>query len=89
MALTKTDIAVLIPLIPLFPFIVTWWLPWEKWVSWGKIPKWLMAPYLFYFAFAAWYLHMDWWFIVLMLVCSGVAFVVAIVEYKKRYRRIS
>ena len=87
--MSAIDIAILIPVIPLFPFVVTWWLPWEKWIPWGNIPKRLAAPYLFYVAFTAWHFHMDWWFIALIVFLGGVASAQAMVEYRDRYRRDS
>lgn len=83
----KADIAVLIPLVPLSPFAVTWWLPWEKWIPWGKLPKQILGPYLLYVAFAGWYFKMDWWFVGLLLICGAVICAVVTQEYMLRYKK--
>jgi len=85
--MTKVDIAVLIPVVPLFPFVVTWWLPWEKWIPWGKIPKQLGGPYLLYVAFASWYFKMDWWFTGLLMISGAIVCIIVVWEFKHRYKR--
>jgi hypothetical protein len=58
--MSTPDVLITIPLIPLFPVLATWWLPWERWLP-SKIPKWILGPYLVYAAFAAWHFDMPWW----------------------------
>ena len=87
MSLTKLDIVVLIPVVPLFPFVVTWCLPWEKWIPWGKIPKHIGGPYFLYVAFVGWYFKMDLWFVGLLLILGAVVCFIAAWEFKHRYKR--
>ena len=76
---TALDIAILLPLIPLLPFVLTWWLPWERWIPWGKLPKTVLGPYWLYCALAAWHFHMPWW-VVLITVILGVLVCAAAVK---------
>ena len=58
---------IVITLIPVFPVVVTWYLPWEKWVpKW--IPKKVIGPYLVYCAFGAWYFALPTWSVVIVAV---------------------
>ena len=43
--MSTVDVLIAFPLIPLFPTLATWWLPWERWL-WSKVPKWILGPYL-------------------------------------------
>ena len=58
--MSTADVLIAVPLIPLFPILATWWLPWERWL-WSKVPKWILGPYLLYASFAAWHFNMPWW----------------------------
>jgi hypothetical protein len=64
------DVLILLPLIPLAPVLVTWWLPWETWIS-KKVPKHVLGPYLLYPAFAGWHFKLEP-FVVILLVIFGV-----------------
>jgi hypothetical protein len=84
MTISGIDLLVLVPVVPLAPVLVTWWLPWERWIPWGKIPKVVLGPYLIYAAFAAWYFEFDPW-IVAMATTAGIAVSAwAIVEKVRR-----
>lgn len=71
------DVLVFIPLIPLIPVVITWWLPWARWLP-RKLPKYLLGPYLFYAAFAAWYFRFGP-LVVTILVLIGVVVLLSIV----------
>jgi len=58
--MSTVDVLIAVPLIPLFPVLATWWLPWERWL-WSKVPKWILGPCLLYASFAAWHFDMPWW----------------------------
>jgi hypothetical protein len=60
-AMSGIDVLILLPIVPLLPIAITWWLPWEKWIRWGQLPKKLLGPYLLYVAFALWHFKFDWW----------------------------
>ena len=49
------DDLVILPLLPLWAIVATWWLPWER-LYWHKIPAKVLRPYLAYAAAAAFYL---------------------------------
>jgi hypothetical protein len=66
--MTTLDVLIAIPVIPLVPMFITWWLPWERWIPWGKVPKLLSGPYLLYVAFAAWHFHAHDWFVLILIV---------------------
>jgi hypothetical protein len=78
-AMSRTDVLVLIPVVPLFPVIATWWVPWEKWLP-GKIPTLISGPYLFYAAFAAWYLKLGNVTVVLAIVIGALTTIAGIFE---------
>ena len=56
---------VVISLLPVFPVLATWYLPWEKWVT-KWIPKKIIGPYLIYCAFGAWYFALPLWSVALV-----------------------
>lgn len=72
--MSTVDTLVAIPLIPLFPVLVTWWLPWERWL-WNKVPKWILGPYLLYASFAGWHFGMPWW---VCLIAGSLGFILII-----------
>jgi hypothetical protein len=79
------DILILVPLIPLAPFLIIWYLPWESWL-WDRLPKRLRkltGPYLIYGAFAAWHFKLHWWAILSPLVCGVVMSAWAVQEMIK------
>lgn len=69
--MTTIDVLIAVPVVPLAPVFVTWWLPWERWIPWGKLPKLVLGPYVLYAGFAAWHFHLGDWF-VLMVIAVGV-----------------
>jgi hypothetical protein len=69
--MTTLDVLIAIPVVPLVPIFITWWLPWERWIPWGQLPKLLLGPYVLYAGFAAWHFHASDWF-VLMVFAVGV-----------------
>jgi len=77
--LTATDALVLVPLLPLAPLVLTWWLPWDRWIKFEDVPTRITGPYLLYCAFAAWYFRLPFWVIAVLLV-SGIAFSVVAVH---------
>jgi hypothetical protein len=68
---STVDALILVPIIPLAPVVVTWWLPWETWIP-KKVPKYLLGPYLLYAAFAAWHFKLEA-FVVILLAILGAA----------------
>lgn len=66
--MSTLDVVIAIPLIPLAPILITWWLPWERWIPWGKLPKSVLGPYCLYAAFAAWHFKVWWALFVASLV---------------------
>ena len=77
--MSRTDMLVLIPIIPLFPVIATWFLPWEEWLP-RRIPKLILGPYLLYAAFAAWYLRFGDLTVILVLGIAVVTTIAGIFE---------
>ena len=73
------DVLVAIPVLPLIPVLVTWWLPWETWIP-KKIPKFVLGPYFLYAAIAAWYFNLGFWPVFAAIVFGLGLSVVAIVE---------
>ena len=73
------DVLVAIPVLPLFPVIMTWWLPWETWIP-KRIPKFVLGPYCLYAAFAAWYFNFGFWTVSFAVVLGLGLSIVAIVE---------
>jgi len=81
---TKTvDALILIPLIPVLPVLATWWLPWERWLG-GKIPKYILGPYILYGSFAAWHFRLDWWSVALGVVWGASVSVMAIIDATRK-----
>lgn len=74
--MTTVDVLIAIPVIPLVPMFITWWLPWERWIPWGKLPKFVLGPHVLYAAFAAWHFHASAWFVLIMIV-AGVVLTIA------------
>ena len=70
--MTTVDVLIAIPVIPLVPMFITWWLPWERWIPWGKLPKLVLGPYVLYAAFAAWHFHASAWFVLIVIVAGVV-----------------
>jgi hypothetical protein len=83
--MSTSDVFILIPVIPLIPVVITWWLPWESWIP-KKVPKYVLGPYLLYAAFAAWHFNFSS-FVVIGLVIFGVAASVAAVVERVRDMR--
>jgi hypothetical protein len=88
MALTTSeiDILILVPLIPLAPIVLTWWLPWERWIPWGRVPKALAGPYLLYVSFVARHFKIGWFVVTISLLWGLAICAWALVEavMKKR-----
>jgi hypothetical protein len=86
MAMSVTDLLIALPLIPIAPIVITWWLPWEKWIpdNWGNVPKAvknITGPYFLYVSFAWWYFFRPsdgwaWWLVFLGSACLGAAFTI-------------
>jgi hypothetical protein len=76
--MSSLDLAILLPVMPLAPIAITWWLPWDHWIPWGKLPKRYLGPYLLYVAFAAWHFKFDWK-AVLIVAMAGTFFLVGVV----------
>jgi hypothetical protein len=74
------DVLVLVPLIPVAPIVITWWLPWERWIPWGKLPKAVLGPYLLYASFAAWRFGLSWWLVLGVGLVGTVLSVIAVLE---------
>jgi len=84
MAMSGTDTLILVPLMPLAPVLVTWWLPWEKWIPWGDIPKFFLGPYALYAAFVAWHFKLDRWAVAVAALIGTVLSVWAVIEKIKK-----
>jgi hypothetical protein len=78
MTTSTWDVLIMIPLIPLAPIVITWWLPWERWIPWGKLPKVVLGPYLLYASFAAWHFQVGWFVELVTLLAGTVLSAVAI-----------
>ena len=78
MATSSTDVLILIPLIPVAPLVITWWLPWERWIPWDKLPKFALGPYILYVAFAAWHFKLPWWTVTIFLLIGTTVSIMAI-----------
>jgi len=78
--MTTVDVLIAIPVIPLVPMFITWWLPWERWIPWGKLPKLVLGPYVLYAAFAAWHFHASAWFVLIVIVAGVVLTITGAVE---------
>jgi RsiW-degrading membrane proteinase PrsW (M82 family) len=82
--MSTVDVLIAIPLIPLLPVVVTWWLPWERWLP-GKIPKRVLGPYFLYAFFAAWHFSMPWWVLLTVALWGVILTVMAMVqEFEKK-----
>ena len=53
-----------LPILPLFPIFITWWLPWERWLL-LKVSIKIQASLCCYLAFVAWHFKLHWGFILL------------------------
>lgn len=73
--MSTIDVLILIPLIPLGPVLITWWLPWERWLF-EEVPEKILGLYLLYAAFAAWHFKWASW-IVFLIGAFGVGCCVA------------
>lgn len=78
--MTTLDVLIAIPLVPLAPVFITWWLPWERWIPWGKLPKLALGPYALYAGFAAWHFHASAWLVLLVVVVGVILTVMGAVE---------
>jgi len=66
--MTTLDVLIALPVVPLIPIFITWWLPWERWIPWGKLPKLVLGPYVLYAGFAAWHFHLSGWYVLIVFV---------------------
>jgi hypothetical protein len=73
------DVLIVIPLIPLAPVVITWWLPWESWIH-KKVPKYVLGPYLLYASFAAWHFKLDGFVVALLAIFGAVGLVSAVLD---------
>ncbi len=78
--MTTLDVLIAIPVIPLAPMVVTWWLPWEWWIPWSKLPKLVLGPYVLYAGFAAWHFHGSVWFVLMLVVAGCILTIMGAVE---------
>jgi len=78
--MTTLDVLIAIPVIPLVPVFITWWLPWERWIPWGKLPKLVLGPYILYAGFAAWHFKFSDWFVLLVIVAGTILTIIGAVE---------
>jgi hypothetical protein len=76
---SKVDVLILIPLVPLTPVVLTWWLPWESWIP-AKVPKYVLGPYLLYAAFAAWHFKVDSFVVILLVIGGAIGSVSAVLD---------
>ena len=79
MELSLIDVLIGLPLIPLAPVIVTWYLPWEKWIP-RYVSKSVLGPYFLYASFAAWHFKVRWWIILLALALGASLSIAAVVQ---------
>jgi len=77
--MTTLDVLFAIPVIPLVPVFITWWLPWG-WIPWGKLPKIVLGLYVLYAGFAAWHFHFSGWFVLLVVVAGAILTIIGAVE---------
>lgn len=78
--MSALDIAILLPLVPALPFVITWWLPWERWSFWQRIPKVVAGPYLLYCAFAEWHFNLPWWAVLITVLWGGLLCYIGLAE---------
>lgn len=81
--MTAVDVAILLPVVPILPVIITWWLPWERWAFW-RVPNAIGGPYLLYCSFAAWHFHLSWWAVLIVAVWGGILCALALTDVYKR-----
>ncbi|MGB7845020.1 MAG: hypothetical protein WBL63_05345 [Candidatus Acidiferrum sp.] len=85
--MSTLDVLILIPLIPVAPVVITWWLPWERWIPWDEFPKSLLGPYVLYAAFAAWHFKLAWWEVAILVLAGTVLSVIAVIEKAKKWKQ--
>jgi len=85
--MSTLDVLILIPLIPVAPIVITWWLPWERWIPWHDLPKAVLGPYVLYAAFAAWRFKLPWWLVAILVSAGTVLSVVAAIEKAKKWKQ--
>ena len=83
------DILILVPVVPIFPLLVTWWLPWERWLPWYRIPKLFLGPYLMYGAFVAWHFTASIWASLVILAWGGIVCVLGVVELVRKDKSVN
>jgi hypothetical protein len=79
---STVDVLILLPLIPLAPVLLTWWLPWEQWLF-EKMPQKILnfsGPYFLYAAFAAWHFKLKIWAVLSAIVLAAFCFFAALVR---------
>jgi len=77
--MSTLDIVIAIPVAPLLPVLVTWYLPWERWLP-SRIPKIVLGPYLVYASFAAWHFRMPWWLVLVVAAWGLIVTLMAVTE---------
>jgi hypothetical protein len=77
-----SDWLVLIPLLPALPFLISWWLPWDRWLPWEEMAPTFLGPYLLYAAFAAWYFKLGGWYVLLLILAGLGVSTFAITSYR-------
>ena len=78
--MTTLDVLIAIPVIPLVPVFMTWWLPRERWIPWAKLPKLVLGPYVLYAGFAAWHFKFSDWFVLLVIIAGAILTIIGTFE---------
>lgn len=86
MDFSAIDVLIAIPLIPLAPVLVTWYLPWESWIS-REISKSVLGPYFLYASFAAWHFKLTSWIVLAAFVLGAGLSTAAVIERVKKDRK--
>ena len=73
------NILIVIPLLPLVPLVMTWFLPWETWIP-KNFSKWFIGPYFLYAAVALWHFHFSRFIELAFLVFGVVSLALALEE---------
>lgn len=77
--MSTVDVLILVPLVPIAPLLVTWWLPWERFLF-ENVPQKISGPYLLYASFAAWHFKLELWAVILIGAVGGGCCVAALVK---------
>ena len=59
--MSALDWLIIVPLLPLAPVVIIWWLPWERWIPWSKFQPIHLGLYFVYATFACFHFFGREW----------------------------